>query len=62
MTSSSLLPFHFPPRAKEDLDSHIAVLDSWDNFCATLDQKKVIMAPFCGEIPCEDLVKKNSTK
>ena len=55
-------PVPFPRRAKEDYDSHIAVLDSWDEFCASLDKKMVIMAPFCGEIPCEDLVKKNSAR
>ena len=55
-------PVPFSPRAKKDYDSHVAVLDSWDEFCASLDKKMVIMAPFCGEIPCEDLVKKNSAR
>lgn len=37
-------------------------MDTWDDFCATLEQKKLIMAPFCGETPCEDLIKKYSTR
>ena len=45
-----------------DYDSHVVVLESWDEFCANLDRKLVIMAPFCGEIPCEDLVKKTSAR
>ena len=43
-------------------DSHVVVLESWDEFCASLDKKMVIMAPFCGEVPCEDLVKKTSAR
>ena len=45
-----------------DYDSHVVVLESWEEFCANLDKKMVIMAPFCGEIPCEDLVKKTSAR
>ena len=45
-----------------DYDSHMVVLESWEEFCTNLDKKMVIMAPFCGEIPCEDLVKKTSAR
>ena len=51
-----------PLRAKVDLDTHVAVTESWEEFLTSLDQKMMIMAPFCGEIPCEDLVKKNSAR
>ncbi len=40
----------------------MAVLESWSQFCSSLDDKKLIMAPFCGVIECEDLIKKNSSR
>ena len=49
-------------RAKADMDSHVAVLESWEEFCTSLDKKKLIMAPFCGQTDCEDAVKKQSTR
>lgn len=49
-------------RAKKDLESHLVVLDTWDEFCSYLDKKMIIMAPFCGEPSCEDLIKKNSAR
>jgi len=52
----------FVYRAKEDLESHLVVLDTWDEFCSYLDKKMIIMAPFCGEPSCEDLIKKNSAR
>lgn len=54
--------FRLFQKVKDDLDSHTALMDTWDDFCATLEQKKLIMAPFCGETPCEDLIKKYSTR
>ena len=49
-------------RAKKDLDEHVMVTDKWEELCSGLDQKMIIMAPFCGEIPCEDLIKKKSAR
>ena len=49
-------------RAKKDLDGHVMVTCEWKELCSGLDQKMIIMAPFCGLIPCEDLVKKNSAR
>ncbi|KAH7960307.1 hypothetical protein HPB49_018598 [Dermacentor silvarum] len=40
----------------------IAVTKSWDVFLQKLEQKCVIMAPFCGDMDCEDEIKKNSAK
>ncbi|KAJ8309483.1 hypothetical protein KUTeg_014357 [Tegillarca granosa] len=49
-------------RAKADLDNYLVVSHNWDDFCNSLDQKKIIQAPFCGEIPCEDNIKKDSAR
>lgn len=49
-------------RAQRDLDEHVLVTDEWAELCSGLDRKMMIMAPFCGCIPCEDLVKKNSAR
>ncbi|XP_064394534.1 bifunctional glutamate/proline--tRNA ligase-like isoform X2 [Halichondria panicea] len=49
-------------RAKDDLDAHVSVLESWPDFCSSLDDKKLIMAPFCGVIECEDVIKKKSSR
>ncbi|XP_052767806.1 bifunctional glutamate/proline--tRNA ligase-like [Mya arenaria] len=49
-------------KAKKDLDSNMTVSHNWDEFCNGLDQNKLIQAPFCGEIPCEDAIKKDSAR
>ena len=38
------------------------MLDSWDEFGSSLDKKLLIMAPFCGDGACEDLIKQNSAR
>ena len=40
----------------------MVVLEMWDEFSSSLDNKKIIIAPFCGETDCEDLIKKNSAR
>lgn len=40
----------------------MVVLESWSKFCSSLDEKKIIMAPFCGVIECEGIIKKKSTR
>ena len=49
-------------RAKKDMESHILVTEKWEEFCSALDRKMLILCPFCGDIPCEDAVKKNSAR
>lgn len=49
-------------RAKKSLDDHVKVLESWDLFCAALDKKCLIKAPFCGAVPCEETIKKESAR
>ncbi|KAL8612842.1 hypothetical protein ACOMHN_038097 [Nucella lapillus] len=49
-------------KADKDLKDNMAVLHDWSEFCEALDQKKLIQAPFCGDIPCEDNIKKDSAR
>ncbi|XP_077511678.1 glutamyl-prolyl-tRNA synthetase [Amblyomma americanum] len=49
-------------RAKEDQLKFQAVTKSWDVFLQKLEAKCVIMSPFCGDMDCEDEIKKNSAK
>ncbi|XP_069117255.1 bifunctional glutamate/proline--tRNA ligase-like [Argopecten irradians] len=49
-------------KANEDLSKHLHVTHDWEDFCNSLDDKKIIQAPFCGAIPCEDKIKKDSAR
>ncbi|BFZ12382.1 hypothetical protein BsWGS_15421 [Bradybaena similaris] len=49
-------------KAKKELDEHLVVCHDWAEFCDSLDQKKLIQAPFCGGIDCEDNIKKDSAR
>lgn len=44
------------------MKSHLAVIDTWPEFLANLNQKKIIMSPFCGEKDCEEKIKKDSAQ
>ncbi|XP_074597526.1 glutamyl-prolyl-tRNA synthetase [Brevipalpus obovatus] len=48
--------------AKKIRDERLKVVTVWDKFMTTLDQKCIILAPFCGDEICEETIKKNSTK
>uniref|UniRef100_A0A6A7FM92 Bifunctional glutamate/proline--tRNA ligase-like n=1 Tax=Hirondellea gigas TaxID=1518452 RepID=A0A6A7FM92_9CRUS len=47
-------------RAREDLNAHKKLVSSWPEFVQTLDEKMIILAPFCGREDCENAVKKDS--
>ncbi len=49
-------------KAKCDLDENITLVYTFDDFCRALDHKKVIYAPFCGGVPCEDKIKQLSAR
>ncbi|XP_028392901.1 bifunctional glutamate/proline--tRNA ligase-like [Dendronephthya gigantea] len=49
-------------KAKAELDENMTVTKDWKEFCSMLDQRKIIQAPFCGEIKCEDKIKKDSAR
>ena len=52
----------FAVRVKQELDSHTVVTEDWKVFCSELDKKKIIMAPFCGAVECEEHIKKDSAR
>ena len=39
-------------KATKDLNDHLKVSKDWKEFTNFLDTKNIIMAPFCGDIPC----------
>jgi len=49
-------------RAKKEFDENVATCSEFDDFCSCLDKKKLVLAPFCGDIPCEDNIKKLSAR
>lgn len=49
-------------KATKDLNDHLKVTKQWNEFTSFLDNKNIIMAPFCGEIPCEEKIKAESAR
>ncbi|XP_057254735.1 bifunctional glutamate/proline--tRNA ligase isoform X4 [Pezoporus wallicus] len=49
-------------RASEDLKSHMVVADTIEDFQKELDSGKIVQIPFCGEIECEDWIKKTTAR
>lgn len=49
-------------KAKKEFDENLATCFDFDDFCSKLDKKKLVLAPFCGDIPCEDNIKKLSAR
>ncbi|XP_062980146.1 bifunctional glutamate/proline--tRNA ligase isoform X3 [Elgaria multicarinata webbii] len=49
-------------RAAEDLKSHMVVANTMEQFQNELDSGKVVQIPFCGEIECEDWIKKTTAR
>ncbi|KAF7280930.1 hypothetical protein GWI33_005395 [Rhynchophorus ferrugineus] len=49
-------------KASEDLNQHKVLLTDWSQFGSNLDNKNIILAPFCGESDCEDKIKADSAR
>lgn len=49
-------------KAENDLKSHLKVAKEWADFVQLLEQKNIIMAPFCGGVACEDKIKADSAR
>lgn len=47
-------------KAKEERDRHLKVVKSFDNFTKVLDEKCIILSPWCMESSCEDKIKERS--
>lgn len=49
-------------KAEADLKSHTIICENWPKFVQKLNEKNVILSPFCGEVDCEDKIKEDSAK
>ncbi|XP_041332731.1 bifunctional glutamate/proline--tRNA ligase isoform X1 [Pyrgilauda ruficollis] len=49
-------------RASKDLKSHMVVASNMEDFQKELDSGKIVQIPFCGEIECEDWIKKTTAR
>lgn len=49
-------------KATKDLNDHLKTSKNWEEFKTYLDGKNIIMAPFCGDIPCEEKIKAESAR
>lgn len=47
-------------RAKETFDAHIKKVEKWEDVVTTLDQKNILLLPWCNSSECEDHIKKKS--
>ncbi|XP_055010679.1 bifunctional glutamate/proline--tRNA ligase isoform X2 [Boleophthalmus pectinirostris] len=49
-------------KASDDLNTHMVAVDTMEEFQKELDQGKIVQIPFCGQIECEDWIKKTTAK
>lgn len=49
-------------RALSDLTSHMVTANTMEEFQKQLDTGKIVQIPFCGEIDCEDWIKKTTAR
>ncbi|XP_044148274.1 LOW QUALITY PROTEIN: bifunctional glutamate/proline--tRNA ligase [Bufo gargarizans] len=49
-------------RALNDLTSHMGVAEKMEDFQKQLETGKIVQIPFCGEMDCEDWIKKTTAK
>ncbi|KAM8945260.1 bifunctional glutamate/proline--tRNA ligase isoform 2-T2 [Pelodytes ibericus] len=49
-------------RALNDLTSHMVVANTMEEFQKQLDSGKIVQIPFCGEMDCEDWIKKTTAR
>lgn len=49
-------------KAELDLTSHTKIVKSWSDFCNLLEQKNMLLTPFCGDMSCEDKIKADSAR
>lgn len=49
-------------KATTDMTSHTKITKDWTQFCDLLNEKNMIMSPFCGEIGCEEKIKAESAR
>ena len=47
-------------RAKETFQSRVKEVTHWDDIVPSLDNKNIVVIPWCGEEACEDDIKERS--
>ncbi|XP_063387259.1 bifunctional glutamate/proline--tRNA ligase isoform X3 [Cydia fagiglandana] len=49
-------------KATKERDERLSSVTKWEDFTAALERKHILLAPFCGETPCEDNIKNDSAR
>ncbi|KAK9509699.1 hypothetical protein O3M35_006955 [Rhynocoris fuscipes] len=49
-------------KATNELKQHMIVCKDWNIFCQELDNKNILLSPFCGKTECEDKIKEDSAR
>ncbi|BFZ58924.1 ribose-phosphate pyrophosphokinase 1 [Savitreella phatthalungensis] len=49
-------------KAKAEYDDHVKQISEWEKFVPLLDEKNVLLVPFCKEEKCEDAIKDKSAR
>ncbi|XP_047994317.1 bifunctional glutamate/proline--tRNA ligase isoform X1 [Leguminivora glycinivorella] len=49
-------------KATKERDERLSSVTKWEDFTAALEKKHILLAPFCGEISCEDNIKNDSAR
>ncbi|KAJ3276423.1 ribose-phosphate pyrophosphokinase 1 [Terramyces sp. JEL0728] len=49
-------------KAKKERDEHLVRLETWDSFVETLNNKNIILSPWCERVDCEKDVKERSAR
>jgi len=47
-------------KAKKTLDKHTVTVDNWKEFNDALDERNIVLAPWCGDEKCEESIKARS--
>ncbi|XP_038206760.1 bifunctional glutamate/proline--tRNA ligase isoform X3 [Zerene cesonia] len=49
-------------KATKERDERLSSVTKWEDFTSALERKHILLAPFCGEISCEDNIKNDSAR
>ncbi|CAH0728207.1 unnamed protein product, partial [Brenthis ino] len=49
-------------KATKDRDERLSSVTKWNEFTEALERRHILLAPFCGETPCEDNIKNDSAR
>ena len=57
-----MIYYFFVFRATKERDERLSLVTKWEDFIDALERRHILLAPFCGEIPCEDSIKNDSAR